>query len=118
MSKKKSPLPQVPQSTVGDKRSSGNAGRRPEEILKAVQSGDVKSLKELLAREHRKRMPDAADLSISEENASRFLEQPGLEKDLMASIMKIASDNGLPPDWVLVRALKVYVREYHRTGRL
>jgi hypothetical protein len=118
MSKKKGPLPQVPQSTAGDKRSSGNAVRQPEEILKAVQSGDVKSLKELLAREHRKRMPDAADLSISEENAARFLEQPGMEKDLMDSIMKIASDNGLPPDWVLLRALKVYVREYQRTGRL
>ena len=118
MSKKKSPLPQGPQTTFEDKRSSGTVVRPPEEILKAVQSGDVKSLKELLAREHRKRMPDAADLSISEENASRFLEQPGLEKDPMASIMKIASDNGLPPDWVLVRALKVYAREYQRTGRL
>jgi len=32
----------------------------PEDALKAVQSGDVNSLKELLAREHRKRMPGAA----------------------------------------------------------
>lgn len=118
MSKKKSPLPQGPQTVHEDKRSPENAVKPPEEILKAVQSGDVKSLKELLAREHRKRMPDAADLSLSDENTARFLEQPGMEKDLIASIMKIASDNGLPPDWVFVRALKVYVREYQRTGRL
>ena len=118
MSKKKSPLPRGPRTTFEDKRSSENAIRPPEEILKAVQSGDVKSLKELLAREHRKRMPDAADSSISEENASRFLEQPGIEKDFIDSILRIASDNGLPPDWVLVRALKAYVREYQRTGRL
>jgi hypothetical protein len=117
MSKKKGQLQQRPQ-TFDDERSPETSVRPPEEILKAVQSGDVKSLKELLAREHRKRMPDAADLSISEENAARFLEQPGMEKGVMDSILKIASDNGLPPDWVLVRALKVYVREYQRTGRL
>jgi len=117
MSKKKGPQSQGPQATCDEKRT-GNAVRPPEAILKAVQSGDVKSLKELLAREHRKRMPDAADISISEENTARFLEQPGLEKNLMDSILKIASDNGLPPDWVLVRALKVFVREYQRTGRL
>jgi hypothetical protein len=118
MSKKKRPLPQGSQTTFADKRSPDNAVRPPEEILKAVQSGDVKSLKELLAREHRKSMPDAADLSISEENVARFLEQPGMEKDPIDSILKIASDNGLPPDCLLVRALKVYVREYQRTGRL
>jgi len=118
MSKKKSPMPQGPQTAFEDKRFSGTAVQPSEEILKAVQSGDVKSLKELLARERRKRMPDIADLSISEENAARFIEQPGIEKDLMDSIMKIATDNGLPLDWVLVRALKVYAREYQRTGRL
>lgn len=86
MSKKKRPLPQGSQTTFDDKRSTENAVRPPEEILKAVQSSDVKSLKELLSREHRKRMPDAADLSISEENAARFLEQPGIEKDLMEGL--------------------------------
>ena len=90
----------------------------PEDVLKAVQSGDVKSLKELLAREHRKRMPGGAASKISEENAARFLEQPDIEKDLMEGIMKIASDNNFTPDWVLIRALKVYVSEYQRTGRL
>ena len=117
MSKKKSPLPQSPQ-TFDDKRSPETSMRPPEEILKAVQSGDVKSLKELLEREHRKRMPDAIVSPISEENTARFLGQPGIEKDLFDSILKIASDNNLTPDWVLIRALKSYVREYQRTGRL
>jgi hypothetical protein len=90
----------------------------PEDDLKAVSAGDVKSLRALLAREHKKRLPDAAASKISEENTARFLEQPEREKDLMEGIMKIASENNLAPDWVLVRALKVYVREYQRTGRL
>jgi hypothetical protein len=90
----------------------------PQEILKAVRSGDVKSLTELLAREHRKRMPDATASKISEENTARFLEQPGIEKELIEQMMKIAADNSLTPDWVLIRALKVYVREYQRTGQL
>jgi len=90
----------------------------PEDVLKAVHAGDVKSLKELLAREHKKRMPGAASSKIIEENAARFLEQPDIEKDLIEDIMKIASENDLAPDWVFIRALKVYMREYKRTGRL
>ena len=63
-------------------------------------------------------MPDAHISPISEENTARFLQQPGIEKDLLDEIMKIASENNLTADWVLIRALKVFVREYQRTGRL
>jgi len=90
----------------------------PEDVLKSVHAGDVKSLKELLALEHKKRMPGAAPPKSSEENAARFLEQPDIEKDRIEGIMKISAENDLAPDWVFVRALKVYVREYERTGRL
>jgi len=46
-------------------KKENNFTESPEGALKAVQSGDVNSLKELLAREHRKRMPGAAASKIS-----------------------------------------------------
>ncbi len=119
MSKRKGPMQQESKTDFDDKKSLEHAeAQQQEDVLKAVEAGDVKSLKELLEREHRKRMPDAIVSPISEENTARFLEQPGIEKDLFDGILKIASDNNLTPDWVLIRALKAYVREYQRTGRL
>ncbi len=119
MSKRKGFAQQESKTDFDDKKSlERSEARQQEDVLKAVKAGDVKSLKDLLDREHRKRMPDAIVSPISEENTARFLEQPGIEKDLFDDILKIASDNNLTPDWVLIRALKVYVREYQRTGRL
>ena len=119
MSKRKGSMQKESKTDFDDKNPLEHAEvRQREEVLKAVEAGDVKSLKELLEREHRKRMPDAIVSPISEENTARFLEQPGIEKDLFDDILKIASDNNLTPDWVLIRALKAYVREYQRTGRL
>jgi hypothetical protein len=63
-------------------------------------------------------MPDVTASKISEENTARFIQQPGIEKELVEQIIEIASDNNITPDWVLLRALKVYVREYQRTGHL
>jgi len=118
MSKRKT-MQQESKTAFDDKKSLEHAEiRQQEDVLKGVEAGDVKSLKELLEREHKKRMPDAIVSPISEENTARFLEQPGIEKDLFDGILKIASDNNLTPDWVLIRALKAYVREYQRTGRL
>jgi hypothetical protein len=119
MSKRKGRMQQESQAVVDNKKSIEHTeARREEDVVKDVEAGDVKSLRELLEHEHRKRMPDAHVSPISEENTARFLQQPGMEKDLLEDIMKIASDNNLTPDWVLIRALKVYVREYQRTGRL
>ena len=119
MSKRKGSVQQESKTDFDDKKSRKHTEvQQHEDVLKAVEAGDVKSLKELLEREHRKRMPDAIVSPISEENTARFLGQPGIEKKLFDSILKIASDNNLTPDWVLIRALKSYVREYQRTGRL
>jgi len=117
MSKRKGFMQQEPKTDFDDKKSLKHAvARQHEDVLKAVETGDVKSLKELLEREHRKRMPDAIVSPISEENTARFLGQPGMEKDLFDGILKIASDNNLTPAWLLIRALKAYWREYQRRG--
>ena len=121
MSKRKGSVQQESKTYFDDKNKKSLEHAEPrqrEEVLKAAGAGDVKSLKDLLAREHKKRLPDAIVSPISEENTARFLEPPGIEKDLFDDILKIASDNNLTPDWVLIRALKSYVREYQRTGRL
>ena len=119
MSKRKGSMQQESQTAVDNKKSPEQTEvQQQEDVLKVVEAGDVNSLRELLEREHRKRMPDATVSPISEENTARFIQQPGIEKDLLDNIMKIASDNNLTPDWVLMRALKVFVREYQRTGRL
>ncbi len=89
----------------------------PEDVVNAIKSGDVKGLVGLLEREYRKRMPDAAS-GVSEESTAGFIEQPAIEKDVIDQLMKIASDNNLTLDWIMLRALKVYVQEFHRTGRL
>lgn len=90
----------------------------PEDVLKAAHSGDVKGLKELLEREHGKRMPDT-EADITEEK--EVDNSPGLssiEKETIEDLMKIASDNKLSIDWVVLRALTLYVQEYQKTGRL
>lgn len=93
------------------------AAQPPEDVLKAVHSGDVEGLMGLLEREHKKRMPDTE--SVAEEKGAD--NSPGLtpvEKETIEKIMKIASDNKLSVDWVVLRALQLYAQEYQRTGRL
>ena len=32
--------------------------------------------------------------------------------------MQIATDNSVTLDWIMLRAIKVYVQEYRKTGKL
>jgi hypothetical protein len=89
----------------------------PPDVLNAVHSGDVEKLKELLAREQQRR--DSG--SVEEPMAERDVQQEpktDLEKDMLDSLMRIASENNLTIDWVIARALKLYLDEYQKTGRL
>lgn len=58
------------------------------EFLNALNNGDTKGLMELL------------------------------EKDTIDQLIKISSDNKVTLDWIVLRALRVYVQEYLKTGRL
>jgi len=33
-------------------------------------------------------------------------------------LLQIAEDNSVSVDWLILRAIKVYVQEYQKTGRL
>jgi predicted amidohydrolase YtcJ len=96
-------------------------GEVPEDVRKAIESGDVKGLKELLRREYLKRTPGAA-LDTSEAVAAPPPPQssgmPTIDKDLIDAMVQIAKDNSVTMDWMILRAIKVYVEEYRKTGRL
>ncbi len=92
----------------------------PEDVKKAVQSSDMPGLMEMLRREHRKRMPeaDSGGAEIKEEASSQVSNIPAIDKGLIDELIKIATDNSLSLDWMILRAIKVYVQEYKKTGRL
>jgi hypothetical protein len=91
----------------------------PEEIRAAAQSGDVKVLRDLLRQEHRKRMPDAVQEEPCEPAAPQpATGLPAIDKDLIDALIRIAGDNSVTLDWLILRAIKVYVQEYQKTGRL
>ena len=91
----------------------------PEDVVNAVKSGDVEGLKELLAREKQKRTPGPVEET---EEARRAEEcepaQSMLEKDVLDALIRVASENNLTIDWLMARALKLYLEEYQKTGRL
>jgi hypothetical protein len=89
-----------------------------EDLRAAVQSGDVKGLTDLLRREHRKRMPDAETVPAEERAAGPLPAQPVIDKDLIDALIRIAGENGVTPDWMILRAIRLYVRDYEKTGRL
>jgi hypothetical protein len=93
--------------------------RPPDDVFSAVHSGDVKSLTDILKREHNKRhgIPDDEVKETKHESPSSP-DQEVVEKEVIEQLIKIASDNNLNLDWIFFRALKRYVEEYKKTGNL
>jgi len=92
----------------------------PDDVKKAVTNGDVKGLKDLLRREYLRRTP-GADLGISEEDVTIQPQPSGIptiDKELIDAMVQIAKDNSVTMDWMILRAIKVYIQEYQKTGRL
>ncbi|MDA8431962.1 MAG: hypothetical protein M0Z60_03245 [Nitrospiraceae bacterium] len=94
----------------------------PEEVLRAVEGGDVAGLKGLLRKEHERRSgsqggSEAPDVTERKQDAGPA-DRAVVEKEVIDGLMRIASDNGVTLDWLILRALKVYVRDYRQTGRL
>ncbi len=92
----------------------------PEDVRKAIESGDVKGLKDILRHEYLKRTP-GAEPGMSEEAAQpqpQASGMPAIDKDLIDAMIQIAKDNSVTMDWMILRAIKVYVEEYRKTGKL
>lgn len=91
----------------------------PEDVVNAVQSGDVEKLKDLLAREKQRRAPDSVEASEEDLKPNQCQPSPSMiEKDILDALIKVAFENKLSIDWLMARALKLYLEEYQKTGRL
>jgi hypothetical protein len=96
------------------------AAEVPEDVRKAIESGDVKGLTDILRREYLKRTP-GAEPGMSEEAAQpqpQASGMPAIDKDVIDAMIQIAKDNSVTMDWLILRAIKVYVDEYRKTGKL
>ena len=91
----------------------------PEDVVNAVKAGDVEKLKELLSREKQRRDPDSEAVSGEPLKAGQPQPSPSMiEKDMLDSMIKVAFDNKVSVDWLMARAMKLYLEEYQKTGRL
>lgn len=90
----------------------------PEDVQKAIQGGDVKGLMDMLRREHQKRTPGAEEGPVEEAPTAHSADQPTIDKEIIDALIKIALDNGVTLDWIILRAIRVYVEEYRKTGKL
>ena len=111
--------------TTAEPTETGHAQEReaaasvPEDVVNAVQAGDVEKLKELLARGRQRRTPGSVEKTGEAPNPEQ--RQPAssmIEKDMLDLMIKMAFDNKVSVDWLMARALKLYLEEYQKTGRL
>jgi hypothetical protein len=109
----------VEATETGQAQEGEAAAPVPEDVVKAVQAGDVEKLKELLAREKQKRTPGSVEESGEVPNLGQCQPAPSMiEKDMLDLMIKVAFDNKVSVDWLMARALKLYLEEYQKTGRL
>lgn len=60
-----------------------------------------------------------SEMSPKEMQNSRSSVEPTVqEKELIDKLIAIASDNNTTVDWLIMRALRIYIQDYERTGRL
>ncbi len=109
----------------------GGEGERPmtkvpQDVLQAAMAGNVSVLADLLKqeygglkkeyggleREHAEEQPGAAGQKEQPNNGSL------LEKEVLDSLFEISVDNNLAMDWLVYRALKLYIKKYRETGQL
>ena len=96
----------------------------PEDLVKAAVDGDVKGLMEILRREHEKNNPGSilseSHMGAPADNglAAGHGATPVVEKEIVDALAAIADENSLTMDWLILRAMKLYVEEYKKTGRL
>jgi hypothetical protein len=105
-------------------------------VLAAIQQGDVTNLMGILRAEHAKRnglaaasdeaprAPAAASAArppvpSPEPSAAASVAGPaGIDTAIIDELLRISTDNDVTVDWLMLRAVKLYVEEYRKTGRL
>jgi len=101
----------------------------PPGVLAAIQQGDVATLTEILRAEHAKRsgsgtaeeeapQAPAAALAAVPSGAPPSANTAGIDTAIIDELIRISTDNDVTVDWLMLRAVKLYVEEYRKTGRL
>ncbi len=98
----------------------------PPEIADAAASGDLKGLVDLLASEQQRRSGESEPMADSpadgnpskSENSAPPDDEAYLDRATLDQLIRIASENNVTVDWVMARAVKLYVRDYKLTGRI
>jgi len=108
----------------------------PPEVLAAIQQGDVANLMGVLRAEHAKRagLPAAAypapqvpgppaggttgPLPGLPTTAPAAEGRAGIDAAVIDELIRISADNDVTVDWLMLRAVKLYVAEYRQTGKL
>jgi hypothetical protein len=111
--------------------ATGSAGGvpPPADVARAAHTGDVSALVDLLRREHGQRNPEASPgglappapegAAATAASAAGPAPAPALaEREVLEELLAIAAENGVGVDWLTLRALKLYVADHRRTGRL
>lgn len=91
----------------------------PEDVRQAIMSGNMEELKGLLMREHARRTGATIIEEAPQVQEPGFNTAPsGIEKKVLDEMIRIASANSVTLDWLIMRALKVYIQGYQKTGSL
>ncbi|MBI5633178.1 MAG: hypothetical protein HZA15_06845 [Nitrospirae bacterium] len=90
----------------------------PEDVRQAIMSGNMEELKGLLMREHARRTGSTIAEVPPAQEAGFNTAPTGIEKEVLDELIQIASANSVSLDWLIMRALKIYIGEYQKTGRL
>lgn len=115
--------PSAPAEQEESPRVGEAAPEPPDDVLRAINSADVKGLTDLLQREYRKINPDAGPIPDTVAPAPPEASpapggRQGLEKAVVDQLVAISTENGVTVDWLILRAMKLYAQEYAKTGRL
>jgi len=119
-----------PENSGSDEEIKGIAPS--EEIMKATMSGDVKKLTALLKEAaagmgggSAKNSPHiisegaGAQESASDNDAQQAGTSDGyMEKQQLEKLIRMASENSVSVDWLINRAIKLYLQDYKNTGRM
>jgi hypothetical protein len=101
-------------------------------VLAAIQQGDVANLMGILRAEHAKRNALGAEEGGSPQSPAALSSAPsgappagagpagpaGIDTAIIDELLRISADNDVTVDWLMLRAVKLYVEEYRKTGRL
>jgi hypothetical protein len=108
----------------------------PPEVLAAIEQGDVANLMGILRAEHAKRSApgdaagEAPQAPASPSTAGPPVPSPlppaapavagpaGIDAAIIDELIRISADNDVTIDWLMLRAVRLYVEEYRKTGRL